>query len=77
MLYIYTDIYCVWCVCMYIYKYIYSSVDLHRKSYQNGCEIYAYMQNKKNVFLVILENNRLLIQERLIYIYQFESHLNI
>ena len=35
------------------------ATEMHRRSYWNGCEIFA---QQKNVFLIILENNRTLLQ---------------
>ena len=50
---------------------------MHRRSYQNGCEIFA---QQKNVFLIILENIHTLLQQRLrrryiyIYIYIYRAY---
>ena len=35
------------------------ATEMHRRSYWNGCEIFA---QQKNVFLIVLENNRTLLQ---------------
>ena len=45
---------------IYIYIYMYTCTE---ESYRNGCEIFA----KKNVFFIILENNRTLLRGRYIH----------